>query len=238
MPSLTDGGADARAQVFSGVGVAIMGLPPAHQWTLSGEIWRYVAALVLLGLMLWALRSCWTSEACTGVGSLIMMMPGASVGAVLVILVLVCTVVLPFITDMFDHLTPQTNPTAFFMLLPTLAFAVRRRPNLAAAASPLPLPGAPAHRQPPHRSPSRAPQVLFWGMALHWVWLLCEGISQKAFLKLKGWGRKKKPAGENAAADVEKGSAGASGGGGGAQAEEGIKTGFLKGKGKGGLALV
>eukprot|EP00966_Prymnesium_polylepis_P258509 5971300-Prymnesium_polylepis.1 len=44
----------------------------------------------------------------------------------------VVTVVTPFLTDMFADVTPRTNPTAFFLLLPTLAFAVRCPPAIPA----------------------------------------------------------------------------------------------------------
>ena len=51
-------------------------------------------------------------------------------------LVLVTTVLTPFLTDMFADVTPRTNPTAFFLLLPTLAFAVRAHAVAIAATVP------------------------------------------------------------------------------------------------------
>jgi hypothetical protein len=32
-------------------------------------------------------------------------------------------------------------------------------------------------------------QVLFWGMSAHWVSLLCEGLTQKMWLRSKGYKR-------------------------------------------------
>jgi len=129
-----------------------------------------------------------------------MAMPGAGLGAVLVAVVLVVTVVTPFLTDMFADVTPRTNPTAFFLLLPTLAFA-----------------------------------VLFWGMGLHWVYLMCEGISQKLWLKAKGlrFGKRRPKPGEGG----DKGAGGGDttkppevGGGEGGMFEGGMfKSGFLLG---------
>ena len=55
---------------------------------------------------------------------LIMMMPGATFGAVLIMLVLALTVLLPLTTDMWTGVTTTKNPTAFFLILPCLMFAV------------------------------------------------------------------------------------------------------------------
>ena len=40
----------------------------------------------------------------------------------------------------------------------------------------------------------RAWQVLFWGMSLHWVNLLWEGLTQKGWLKAHGYKKPRKPA--------------------------------------------
>jgi len=137
--------------VFSGVGVYFMAIDPPHVWHLLLSPWRVAAAAITLCLLLVLLRKCVTSDVCSGVGALVMAMPGASAGAFLLFVVLVITIIAPFITDMFLGVTPETNPTAFFLILPTLAFA-----------------------------------VLFWGMGLHWVLLMCSGMSQKLWLKAKG----------------------------------------------------
>ena len=91
---------------------------------------------------------------------LIMMMPGATFGAVLIMLVLALTVLLPLTTDMWTGVTTTKTPTAFFLILPCLMFA-----------------------------------VLFWGMSAHWVILLCDGLTQKMWLRAKGFRRAKKPSG-------------------------------------------
>ena len=98
------------------------------------------------------------SQVCAGVLPLIMMMPGATVGAVLILLVLFATIVMPLTTDMFATFTPENNPVAFFLILPALCFA-----------------------------------VLFWGMSAHWVHLLCDGLTQKMWLRAKGYRRQRKP---------------------------------------------
>lgn len=38
-------------------------------------------------------------------------------------------------------------------------------------------------------------QVLFWGMGLHWIFLICDGMTQKLWLRAKGvrFGNKKAP---------------------------------------------
>ena len=35
--------------------------------------------------------------------------------------------------------------------------------------------------------------VLFWGMSAHWVLLLCDGMTQKLWLRAKGFKRQRKP---------------------------------------------
>ena len=95
---------------------------------------------------------------CAGVLPLIMMMPGASVGAVLLVLVFGLTIILPITTDMFSGVTPDKNPVAFFLVLPCLSCA-----------------------------------VLFWGMSAHWVTLLCDGLTQKMWLRAKGFRKQRKP---------------------------------------------
>ena len=95
---------------------------------------------------------------CSGVLPLIMMMPGATIGAALITLVFFATVVLPLSTDMLSSVSPEHNPVAFFLILPCLCFA-----------------------------------VLFWGMSAHWVKLLCEGLTQKMWLRAKGFRRQRKP---------------------------------------------
>ena len=98
--------------------------PPGVSYHLHTAWWRWLIAAGFIGFTLYGLYSCWTSEACAGVGPLILLMPGANVGAVLIVLVIITTIVLPFLSDMFEHVTPQTNPTAFFLILPCLVFAV------------------------------------------------------------------------------------------------------------------
>ena len=36
-------------------------------------------------------------------------------------------------------------------------------------------------------------QVLFWGMSIHWVSLLWDGMTQKMWLRLQGFRKPKKP---------------------------------------------
>ena len=42
--------------------------------------------------------------------------------------------------------------------------------------------------------------VLFWGMSMHWVKLLWDGMSQKMWLRLKGFRRNKPASGAASAA--------------------------------------
>jgi len=167
------------------VGVYLMATEPAPAWHLNHSVWRYIVAGLILAWLLYGLFQCGTSDICSGVGGLVMMMPGASVGGVLLIIVLTGTVIAPFVTDMFDDITPQSNPTTFFLVLPTLGFA-----------------------------------VLFWGMGLHWVFLICEGISQKLWLKAKGikFGKKRPQPETDTTGAAPKEADG-----------DGMKTGFLLG---------
>jgi len=121
-------------------------LEPAYH--MLNSPWRMGTALAFVALVLYALFKCYKSDACAGIGPLIMLMPGSRVGALLIMLVILATVLLPFTSNMFEGVTPETNPAAFFLILPALCFA-----------------------------------VLFWGMSVHWVWLLAEGVSQKLWLK-------------------------------------------------------
>ena len=135
-------------------------LPPSPQpWHLLADPWRISLAITLVGLLCYALYKCASSETCSGVLPLIMMMPGATTGTFLVILVLVTTVLLPLTSNMLDG-SATINPVAFFIILPCLMFA-----------------------------------VLFWGMSAHWVHLLCDGLTQKMWLKAKGYKRPQKPRG-------------------------------------------
>ena len=59
---------------------------------------------------------------------------------------------------MFADVSPETNPVAFFLVLPCLCCA-----------------------------------VLFWGMSAHWVALLCDGLTQKMWLREKGFRKIRKP---------------------------------------------
>ena len=108
--------------VLSGYQVYLNLVPPTPEWRVLPDLWRMVLAAVLVALFAWGLRSCAKSPMCEGVLPLIMMMPGATVGAVLITIVLGATVLLPLTTDMLSGET--SNPTAFFLILPCLCFAV------------------------------------------------------------------------------------------------------------------
>ena len=99
-------------------------LPPVKAYHLLPDPWRIVLAITIIILVLWGLIKCWKSDACAGVGPLIMLMPGAHAGAVLILVVVLATVLLPFTSNMFETVTAATNPTGFFLLLPSLCFAV------------------------------------------------------------------------------------------------------------------
>lgn len=135
------------------------GLPPEPpQWHVLLAPWRVVLAGSLLCMFSYAIYKCATSDACSSVLQLVMMMPGASAGAALVLLILAATVLLPLVTDMWTGVTSERNPTAFFLLLPVLCLG-----------------------------------VLFWGMSAHWVKLLWDGLTQKMWLRAKGYKRPRKP---------------------------------------------
>jgi len=138
--------------------IVLMWLPPAPVYHIYHDVWRLVLAGFLVVLILWGLVKCWTSETCSGVGPLIMLMPGAHVGAGLILLVITITILLPFTSNIMDDPSPAQNPAAFFLILPCLALA-----------------------------------VLFWGMSAHWVKLLCDGISQKVWLRAQGYRKPRKP---------------------------------------------
>ena len=89
---------------------------------------------------------------CGSTGAMILMMPGARWGVAAVLLVLAFVVGLPIVSDMWAHVRWERNPAAFYLVAPTLAFA-----------------------------------LLFVSMAAHWLWLLCTGLSQKLWLRAKGW---------------------------------------------------
>ena len=145
--------------IASGAYVVLMWQPPPT-WHLQLELWRVVLSATLAALLVWSLVKCWHSDLCAGVGPLIMMMPGMTLGVGLILGIVVLTVTLPLLSDMWDHPTATANPTAFFLILPVLCFA-----------------------------------VLFWGMSIHWVWLLAKGLSQKVWLKAQGlrFGTKRPP---------------------------------------------
>jgi len=145
--------------VLSGWLTGRLFFPPEPPWHFLFSIWRIVLASILVATLGYALYKCGTSELCSGVLPLIMMMPGATAGAVLIVFVIGATVLLPLTTDMLTQVSPQHNPVGFFLILPCLCFA-----------------------------------VLFWGMSAHWVHLLCDGLTQKMWLRAKGYKRPRKPA--------------------------------------------
>ena len=98
-------------------------LPPSPEYHVLADPWRLSVAAAIVLLVSWGLRLCLGSESCQGVVPLVMMLPGAWVGAVLVCLVLGATLLLPLTTDMLSNITPLRNPTAFFLILPCLIFA-------------------------------------------------------------------------------------------------------------------
>jgi hypothetical protein len=144
--------------IASGWEQLLLWTAPAPAYHLLPDWWRLGLAGLVIALVLWGLHACWTSDACAGVGPLILLMPGAHGGAVLVLLVTVATILLPLVSDMWADVSPAHNPAGFFLVLPCLVFA-----------------------------------VLFWGMSLHWVWLLGEGLSQKLWLRAKGYKKPRKP---------------------------------------------
>ena len=132
--------------------------PPDAAWHVLVDPLRLALAAAVTALLGWLLYRCGTSEVCAGVLPLIMMMPGATTGAVLIVLAFVATVLLPLTTDMLSAADPRATPVPVFLILPCLCCA-----------------------------------VLFWGMSAHWVTLLCDGLSQKMWLKSKGYKRPRKP---------------------------------------------
>jgi len=70
-------------------------LPPEPEWHLTADAWRLGLATAFVALLGWGLYRCGTSEVCAGVVPLILMMPGATAGAVLITVILVVTVLLP-----------------------------------------------------------------------------------------------------------------------------------------------
>mmetsp|Transcript_22246 Transcript_22246/g.71897 ORF Transcript_22246/g.71897 Transcript_22246/m.71897 type:complete len:327 (-) Transcript_22246:380-1360(-) len=139
-----------------------MSAPPGPSLHLEHNVLKELLACALLALVLACLRGCARSDACDGLLPLILMMPGATFGAWLLIAVLALLVVAPLVTDMWASVTPEHNPAAFYLILPYLAFG-----------------------------------VLFFGMAAHWLSLLCQGLSQKVWLRSRGY-RRHKPQRESA----------------------------------------
>lgn len=116
------------AEAAGGVAPGMPGLPPQSDlqphWHLLLAPWRLLIAATVIGTLAYAIVKCTGSEVCAGVMPLIMMMPGATFGAVLIVLVFGLTVLLPLITDMWTDVTAERNPTAFFLILPVLCFGV------------------------------------------------------------------------------------------------------------------
>ena len=136
--------------------VADMLSPPDASVHLVPSPPRLALAALILGLVLYTLHRCSRASYCEGVLPLMMMMPGAYVGVAAFTLVLGGVVTLTLTSDMWAHVSMQSNPGPLYLLLPMLAFA-----------------------------------VLFLGMSAHWTWLLCTGLTQKLFLRAKGWRRRK-----------------------------------------------
>jgi len=127
---------------------------------------RVIAALLLLLLVFGALRRCSKAQCCEGVMPLVMMMPGAYIGAGVIAVVLGSVVILTLMSDMWSHVSIRSNPAPLYLLLPLLAFA-----------------------------------VLFLGMSAHWAWLICQGLTQKLWLRAKGW-KRKRPVGNAARVEM------------------------------------
>ena len=119
--------------------------PLGPEWSVLGFVFFLVGG---------ALYRCCGDDVCGSTGAMILMMPGARWGVAAVLLVLAVVVGLPIVSDMWAHVEWERNPAAFYLVAPTLAFA-----------------------------------LLFVSMAAHWLWLLCTGLSQKLWLRAKGWGR-------------------------------------------------
>ena len=101
-----------------------MWLPPAPVYHFYTEVWRLMLASCMATLVLVGVINCWRSEVCSSVAPLIMLMPGATVGAGAVLLVVMLTVLLPFTSNMTEDVTRLHNPSGFFLVLPCLALAV------------------------------------------------------------------------------------------------------------------
>ena len=157
---------------------ALMYSPPRPALQLAPLSLWWALALLLMAAVVSALIKCSREDCCDGVLPLIMMMPGARCGMTALAIVCVAVVVLPCITNLWSDVSLERNPSAFFFILPLLAFSVRV--------------------PPPHLRPLTQChvedwrswwQVLFCGMSAHWIWLLSDGLSQRLWLKAKGWGR-------------------------------------------------
>ena len=84
------------AEAAGGVAPGMPGLPPQSDlqphWHLLLAPWRLLIAATVIGTLAYAIVKCTGSEVCAGVMPLIMMMPGATFGAVLIVLVFGLTV--------------------------------------------------------------------------------------------------------------------------------------------------
>ena len=99
------------AEAAGGVAPGMPGLPPQSDlqphWHLLLAPWRLLIAATVIGTLAYAIVKCTGSEVCAGVMPLIMMMPGATFGAVLIVLVF-ATVLLPLI-DMWTDVAPSAT---------------------------------------------------------------------------------------------------------------------------------
>ena len=98
--------------------------PPDAEWHVLPDVWRIALAVTVVATLAFCLSRCLASQLCSSVLPLIMMMPGATCGAALIVLVLAATVLLPLTSDMMSDVTRSRNPTSFFLILPCLCFAV------------------------------------------------------------------------------------------------------------------
>ena len=76
----------------------LMWLPPSPPYHILASPLRLTLAVGIIGLVLFALFKCWRSDQCAGVGPLIMLMPGAHIGAILILVVIMATVLLPMVS--------------------------------------------------------------------------------------------------------------------------------------------
>lgn len=88
-----------------------------HAWNLQHDVWRLLAGAVLLVFLIYAVDKCRSTDVCGSVLPLIMMMPGATVGAGLILFALASTIVLPIVTNMIGG-SPNASPVGFFLILP------------------------------------------------------------------------------------------------------------------------